>query len=942
MELLDSSLILRPGSQARMHSSIKQHKYQFLNYDAILNKPLNQTLKGQQNGNGVYNSISKLIDEQYYSNSAQCDISDQTIIIQNESNYQLEEKKRSFSPDSIKNVLNEQLLKINNSKNKIDDQYEAYQESNLKNFRDKMFSVDLNSILRETPKCSSSRPTPQKSRLLSLQKKRKSDSESLTLINVEQLCLKEKLKRTYQIQQDQNEQGHQFRNTVGISAFKTTFRVKKQQKTRCLAEIFNKRINQPEEKLNDNSFSYSTQQQAEQNTLIGKNNYFNKSVDEQQNSFAEVFLPKGDKGKEMQNLDTSYLVKNLNEQKISTKLDLKFPQFKSKTNQVNSENIQNKVFTKALLKANLNKSQEYDSNKSKSLDQKSNTGLKYSQCQPILQVEYSQQQQSKKKIKKYQKLVNHQLNNLNSSSSPVKKNNTLLVKVNNSLVIQQTPIFLNPDIKLSYSIGIGNNSNLIRKVMQKRQPLWNETSTTLSNYQFRWQPTSQGFNFHSSLENPKYPKVFNHFEFHKHLSDKSFLLFNVVNYCVKNNIDAFEFMPISFYFDFNEDTFEKDLQKFSYLFERLNRFSKNQNEESKKNIPSDQEIIQICQNEFKDSIDISKAIHEQKAQNKLQFQSKTTIEIMEKQILKQFLLIQETNFLKSRMSENLLSNFNIWVLKPVNMNRGNGITIVQSLKEINSAISVGFKQQSHATSDLQPSQKLYFNSSVPASPARKNKSKPLFFQFILQKYIERPLLFHGRKFDIRIWVLVTYTGKFQYYQSKEGWLRTSGYRYDLKTINKYIHLTNNAIQKNSEQYGQFENGNSINYATLKKYINAINGKESEGIWDKIQQKIRNIIKITLQSTSEKINIFNREKQFELFGYDFMIDSSFKPQLIEVNTNPCIEESSDVLKQILPRLIDDMLRLTIDQFFSRNTNENKSFFPLKGYSNEDLIFEQFEI
>ncbi|KAL4455467.1 hypothetical protein ABPG74_012619 [Tetrahymena malaccensis] len=941
MELFDQSLVLRPSSQARKHSSIKQHKYQFLNYDSILNKTLNQTSKGQQNGNGVQNSISKLIDDQYYSNSVQIDISDQTINIQNESNYQLKEKNRSISPDLVKNVLNEQLLRINNSKNKIDDQNEAYKETNLKNFRDKMFSVDLNSILRETPKCNSSRPAHQKNRLLSLSQKRQSDCESLTLINVEQLCLKEKLKRTYLIQQDQNEPDQQFRNTVGISPFKTTFRVKKQQKTRCPAEIFNKRISQIEDKINDNSFSYSAQQQTEQNTQIGKTNYFNQSIDELQSSFVEEFLPKSEKGKEMQNLEISYLAKKINENKTSNKINLKFPQFKSEISSTNTtENIQNKVFNKVLLKANLNKSQEQDNNKSKSLDQKSNTGLKYSQCQPILQVDYSQQYQSKKKIKKYSKLVNHQLNNLNSSTSPTKKNNPQLVKVNNSLVIQQSPILLNPEIKLNYSICYGNNSNLIRKVMQKRQPLWNEISTTLSNYQFRWQPTSQGFNFHSSLENPKYPKVFNHFEFHKHLSDKSFLLFNVVNYCVKNNFDAFEFMPISFYFDFNEDKFEKDLQKFSYLFERLSCYSKNQ--ENRKSIPSDQEIIQICLNEFKDSIEISKAIHEQKAQNKQALQPKTTIEIIEKQILKQFLLIQETNFLKSRMSENLLSNFNIWVLKPVNMNRGNGITIVQSLKEINSAISVGFEQQTNQISDLQPSQKLYFNSSVPASPAKKNKSKPLFFQFILQKYIERPLLFHGRKFDIRIWVLVTYTNKFQYYQSKEGWVRTSGYIYDLKTSNKYIHLTNNAIQKNSEQYGQFENGNSINYATLKKYINSINGKESEGVWDRIQQKIRNIIKITLSATSDKINIFNREKQFELFGYDFMIDQSFKPWLIEVNTNPCIEESSDVLKQILPRLIDDMLRLTIDQFFNRNQNENKSFFSLKGYSNEDLIFEQFEI
>ena len=45
--------------------------------------------------------------------------------------------------------------------------------------------------------------------------------------------------------------------------------------------------------------------------------------------------------------------------------------------------------------------------------------------------------------------------------------------------------------------------------------------------------------------------------------------------------------------------------------------------------------------------------------------------------------------------------------------------------------------------------------------------------------------------------------------------------------------------------------------------------------------------------------------FELFGYDFLVDEDYECWLIEVNTNPCLEESSPLLQTLIPRMVNDI-------------------------------------
>ena len=78
--------------------------------------------------------------------------------------------------------------------------------------------------------------------------------------------------------------------------------------------------------------------------------------------------------------------------------------------------------------------------------------------------------------------------------------------------------------------------------------------------------------------------------------------------------------------------------------------------------------------------------------------------------------------------------------------------------------------------------------------------------FLIQKYLERPLLIFNRKFDIRMWVLMTH--QMNAYVFPEGYIRLSSQEYICKkSKDSFIHLTNNSVQRFSEDYGKIAEGN---------------------------------------------------------------------------------------------------------------------------------------
>ena len=245
--------------------------------------------------------------------------------------------------------------------------------------------------------------------------------------------------------------------------------------------------------------------------------------------------------------------------------------------------------------------------------------------------------------------------------------------------------------------------------------------------------------------------------------------------------------------------------------------------------------------------------------------------------------------------------------------------------------------------DVTYANKVKDNNEKGKSKEKKEKGDYQSDIIIIQKYIEKPFLYNGRKCDIRIWVLITY--KMDVYIFKEGHLKASSVNYSVDNNNSFIHLTNYSLQKYNKNFSKYETGNEISFNIFQQYLNTL-GEKSFNFRELIIPKFKKIIELTTKSSKNLINKKEKNYCFELFGYDFMMDEDKNVYLIEINTNPGLEISSEIIEILVPRMIDDTLRITVDELFETEyskewTNEDgcyKSNFHVDGYDDKENMWE----
>jgi tubulin polyglutamylase TTLL1 len=177
-------------------------------------------------------------------------------------------------------------------------------------------------------------------------------------------------------------------------------------------------------------------------------------------------------------------------------------------------------------------------------------------------------------------------------------------------------------------------------------------------------------------------------------------------------------------------------------------------------------------------------------------------------------------------------------------------------------------------------------------------------------------LIGGRKFDLRIYVLVTNYKPLKVWLSSFGFARfcNQKYSHDLSHMeDMMMHLTNVAVQKKGEEYNS-EHGSKWSLDNLKFYLEQTRGVEAT---NKCFDDMKSIIYISLKSVQSVI--INDRHCFEMYGYDILLDDNLKPWLIEVNASPSLSTTTESDRKLKMSVMESVFQIVVPpEWFDENS------------------------
>lgn len=195
---------------------------------------------------------------------------------------------------------------------------------------------------------------------------------------------------------------------------------------------------------------------------------------------------------------------------------------------------------------------------------------------------------------------------------------------------------------------------------------------------------------------------------------------------------------------------------------------------------------------------------------------------------------------------------------------------------------------------------------------------------VVQRYMHKPYLIDGFKFDLRIYVLVNGIAPLRVYVYKDGLARFATVPYQSPApsnlTNLCMHLTNYAINKESSAFVQNADANDDEVGSKRSYqfvLRKIRSEFGQLTMERVHDEINDIIVKTMCLAQPHVHHLFRSCQpddienslcFQILGFDIMIDQKMKPYLIEVNQMPSFQTDSPLDYKIKQGVINDAIAI----------------------------------
>ncbi|GJT60567.1 tubulin--tyrosine ligase-like protein 12 [Tanacetum coccineum] len=180
---------------------------------------------------------------------------------------------------------------------------------------------------------------------------------------------------------------------------------------------------------------------------------------------------------------------------------------------------------------------------------------------------------------------------------------------------------------------------------------------------------------------------------------------------------------------------------------------------------------------------------------------------------------------------------NLWILKPWNMARTIDTTVTGNLSAIIRLMETGPK--------------------------------------ICQKYIEQPALFRGKKFDLRYIVLVRSISPLELFITDIFWVRLANNTYTLDKKSLFEYETHFTVMNYR---------GTLNHMNTPEFVKEFE-QEHQVKWSDIHSRVKQMIRMVFESAALVHPEMHSPMSRAMYGVDVMLDSSFKPKLLEVTYCP---------------------------------------------------------